>query len=267
MSFKRKIIARLNRSSFIDNHVYTAKHGPAKGLKRQGGMGWLPAFVPRMHEWDAEEDFLAGLDWAGLTVFDVGGDQGLFTLFFAHRVGENGRVVVFEPNPLSLRRIEQNVRLNGFTNTRIVPVGLGDRREMLQFTFPAAEPARGTAIPSIADTIECEADATVCEVQISTLDHEISESGLPVPDFIKIDIEGMEYAALTGMSDTLQKHHPRLSIEMHGADMDEKRENARQVVKMLAGAGYRIRHIESGEEIGAGTAERASEGHLYCEPV
>ena len=266
MSFKRKIVARLNHSSFIDNHIYTAKHGPAKGLKRQGGMGWLPSFLPRMHEWDAEEDFLAELDWNGLTVYDVGGDQGLFTLFFAQRVGEEGKVIVFEPNPHSLKRIEQNIRLNNFINVKIMPIGLGEKCETLQFTFPVAEPARGTAIPSIADQIICEANAIACEIQVSTLDSEISQSDLPIPDFIKIDIEGMEYSALKGMRETLQKYHPRLLIEMHGADMEEKVESARHVVTLLEEMGYRIQHIESGEEISRANAERASEGHLYCEP-
>src|SRR5262245_10355065 len=99
MSVKRKIIGLINRSPIMDRLVYNAKHGPARGLKRQGGMGWLPTIVPRMHEWDAEEAFLANLEWRGLTVYDVGCDQGLFTIFFAHRVGDQGKVIAFEPNP------------------------------------------------------------------------------------------------------------------------------------------------------------------------
>ncbi len=265
MSFKRKIIARLNRTSLVDNHVYTAKHGPARGLRRQGGMGWLPSFLPRMHEWDAEEEFLAGLDWRGLRVFDVGGDQGLFTLFFAQRVGEQGQVVVFEPNPQSSKRIEQNVRHNKFTNVRIMPIGLGEKRETLQFTFPATEPARGTAIPTIADQIKEEASATACEIVVNALDDEMKQNGLPIPDFIKIDVEGMEYPALKGMRATLKAHRPRLSIEMHGADMKEKTANVKQVVALLEEAGYHILHIETGTEINSTNAASASQGHLYCE--
>jgi FkbM family methyltransferase len=265
MSFKRKIIARLNRTSLIDNHVYTAKHGPARGLKRQGGMGWLPSFLPRLHEWDAEEQFLAGLDWNGLTVYDVGGDQGLFTLFFARRVGRQGQVVVFEPNPQSWQRIEQNVSHNQFTNVRIIQLGLGEGRATLHFTFPAAEPARGTAIPTIADQIKREANVSACEIQVNALDDEIKRSGLPIPHFIKIDVEGMEHPALKGMQGTLRAHRPRLSIEMHGADMEEKAANARRVVALLEELNYQIRHIETGTEITSANATSASRGHLYCE--
>ncbi len=265
MSIKRKIIGRINRIPFMDKIVYTAKHGPARGLKRQGGMGWLPSLVPRIHEWDAEEAFLADLEWRGLTVYDVGGDQGLFTIFFAHRVGADGQVVVFEPNQQSVRRIQRNVQLNGFRNVRSMPLGLGERRAVLQFTFPSLEPARGTASPTIADQIRSEVSATGCEIEVNSLDDEIKRGELPVPHFIKLDVEGMEYSALKGMQETLKTHHPRLSIELHGADLNEKRANVRRVVALLEELNYRMRHIESGEIINSENADRACEGHLYCE--
>jgi FkbM family methyltransferase len=260
-------VARLNRLPLIDNHVYVAKHGPARGLKRQGGMGWLPSFIPRVHEWDAEEAFLAALDWQGRTVYDVGGDQGLFSLFFAHRVGENGRVIVVEPNPRSCRRIQQNVRLNNLTNVRILPIGLGERRATIRLTVPLSEPARGSAVPAIADQIRREANVKQCEIEVNALDDEIVRSVLPPPDFIKIDVEGMEYEALKGMRRTLTTVRPRLSIEIHGATTEEKIANVRRVVALLEESRYRIRHIESQQAITGGNAEVAREGHLYCEPA
>src|SRR5262245_19088912 len=249
----------------IDNRVYTAKHGPARGLKRQGGMGWLPSFVPRLSEWDAEETFLANQEWRDLTVYDIGGDQGQFTIFFAHRVGDNGRVVDFEPNPQSCRRIQRNDQLNGFRNVRLLPIGLGERRATLQFTFPALEPARGTAVPAIANTIKNEVSVTGCEIEVNSLDDEIRRSGLPIPHFIKLDVEGMEYPVLMGLQETLMTHSPRLSIEIHGADMNDKTANARRVVGLLEKLNYRMRHIESDASITSGNAEQACEGHLYCE--
>ena len=266
MTLPRTLLAHLNQVPFIDRHVYVAKHGPARGLKRQGGMGWLPSFLPRTHEWDAEEAFLAALDWKGLTVYDVGGDQGLFTLFFADRVGPHGRVVVLEPNPRSVRRIAENVRHNGFGNVTLLPIGASDRSARVRFAFPRIEPARGSAAPRVADVIAAEADAAVCEIDVRPLDDEIRQRALPVPHFIKIDIEGMEYAALVGMKETLRKHRPRLSIEIHGVGLDEKRDNVRRVVALLQELGYRIRHIESTTNIDTSNADRAGEGHLYCEP-
>jgi FkbM family methyltransferase len=260
------MIARLNRSPVIGNLVYTAKRGPARGLKRQGGMGWLLSFIPRTHGWEAEEAFLNNLDWRGLTVFDVGGDQGLFTLFFATRVGSSGQVVVFEPNPRSVQRIRQNLQHNNLLNVRVLPVGLGEARATLQLISPALEPARGSATPAIAEQIRHERDAVPIDIEVNSLDSEMRESGLPAPDFIKLDVEGMEYPALKGMETTLRSHLPRLSIEIHGAGIGEKESNVRRVVGILEDLGYRMRHIESGERITSANAARASRGHLYCDP-
>jgi FkbM family methyltransferase len=265
VSVKRKIVGLINRVPAIDNFVYTARHGPARGLKRQGGLGWLPSFVPRLSEWDAEETFLANQEWRGLTVYDIGGDQGQFTIFFAHRVGADGQVVVFEPNPRSYRRIQRNVQLNDFRNVRVMPIGLGAQRAKLQFAFPTLEPARGTADPAIAKAIRNEASATGCEIEVNSLDDEIVRSGLPLPHFIKVDVEGMEYPVLKGMRSTLMTHRPRLSIEIHGANMSDKIANAGRVVGFLEELGYRMRHIESGAGITSGNVEGACEGHLFCE--
>ena len=267
VSLQHRILARLNRSAFIDRLVYTARRGPARGLKRQGGLGWLPAFTPHRHEWDAEEAFLDDLDWKGLTVYDVGGDQGLFSLFFARRVGEGGSVVVFEPNPRSCRRIGRNVQLNGFQNVRLVPQGLGERRERLSFTYPEYEPARGTAWPSFAQGLRRgKRLLKTLEIEVHALDEVIRENSLPAPDFIKMDVEGMEYPALKGMSATLREFRPRLSIEIHGIGEEDKIANATRVVTLLEDMDYRLYHIESGTTITRTDAGRAREGHLYCEP-
>lgn len=265
MSIARKICQHLGRLSLVDQHVYTAKHGPARGLKRQGGLGWVPAFVPRLHEWEAEEAFISSLDLAGVTVYDVGGDQGLFTIFFAERVGDHGRVVVFEPNPMSCERIRRNVWLNGFRNVHVLQVGLGEQRAVMRFAFPILEPSRGTFCPDDRPTGESRRKTTWLDIGVVSLDDEIERSNLPAPDFIKLDVEGMEYMALKGMCQTLRVHHPRLSIEMHGGTVEGKKDNARRVVTLLEAFAYRIRHIESGEIIKSQNGERAFEGHLYCE--
>ena len=72
------------------------------------------------------------------------------------------------------------------------------------------------------------------------LDEDIGLSGLPIPDFIKIDIEGMEFPALKGMQRTLLDRRPELFIEMRGATAKEKMENAHAVVDLLETCGYRI---------------------------
>src|SRR4051812_16352239 len=123
MGMKKFAVLTLNR--MLRNHTYTVRHGLAKGLKRKGGLAFLPAALADTSGREAEERFLLGLELEGQTVYDVGGDQGIYTLFFARRVGAAGRVVTFEPNPESYRRIVDNVALNNFRNVEVRHVGLG----------------------------------------------------------------------------------------------------------------------------------------------
>src|SRR2546423_2403444 len=259
MSVRRTVLGQISRVPIVDRHVYVARHGPARGLKRRGGLGWLPAFLPRTCEWEAEEAFLTDLEWRGVTGYDVGGDQGIFTLFFANRVGPSGSVVVIEPNPYSCRRIEQNVALNGFGNVRIVPIGLAEHKARLDLVFPPSQPALGTAVPSVAEQMKAEVNASVCKVEVNALDDEMLRSNLPPPHFIKIDVEGMEYPALQGMKATLREHRPRLSIEIHGIGIERKKANVRQAVAFLESPNYSLWHIESGRPINSLSADDAVE--------
>lgn len=264
MSWKRAVITKLNRVPLFRNHVYVAQHGPARGLKRQGGMGWLPSIIHRSTIWEAEEAFLDALDWTGKTVYDVGGDQGIYTLFFAKHVGATGRVIAFEPNPESYQRIITNLSLNNFTNVQVLLMGLGEREEVLRFTFPVLEPARGSAEPAISEQISEEKGVHTFECRVNALDAEVKASQLPPPDFVKIDVEGLEMGVLRGMKEILIKHHPALFIEIHGAHVEEKIANVRQVVGFLEELGFTMLHVETGQKITSANADISKEGHLYC---
>jgi FkbM family methyltransferase len=264
MNLRRTLVSRINQLPLVDQHVYTVRYGPARGMKRQGGLGWLPAFVPRGHEWVQEEAFLDQIDWSGLTVYDVGGDQGIFTLYLAQRVGPQGKVIVFEPNPRSYQRILTNVELNNFGNVQVLPIGLGECADKLIFTFPKAEPARGSAAQSVRAQVAQEANTVSCEIEVAALDDEMALRQLPAPDLIKLDVEGMEYYALRGMRKTIAQHQPRLFIEIHGSDVNDKIANVQRVVGLLEEMGYDIQHVESRTPITSANAALAYRGHLYC---
>jgi FkbM family methyltransferase len=264
MGMKKFAVLTLNK--LFSNHTYTVRHGLAKGLKRKGGLAFLPAVLADTSGREAEERFLLGLKLDGQTVYDVGGDQGIYTLFFASRVGAGGRVVTFEPNPESHRRILDNVALNDFRNVDVRPVGLSEKRERLTFVFPDGEPARGTADASIQAQILDERAPRTIEIEVNSLDDEIAENDLPAPDLVKIDVEGLEGHVLRGMRETLRRARPRLFIEIHGAAAADKDENARQVVSILCEEGYTLLHVETGRTITTSNYGVARQGHVYCAP-
>jgi FkbM family methyltransferase len=243
---KRVVISTLQ--PLVAHRVYTVRHGLARGLRRRGGLG----FVPQVGAQSAEEQFLEKLSFDGETVFDVGGYEGIFTLFFARRVGARGQVVTFEPNPRNFKKIAENVRLNGFSHVQLRQVALG------------SQPGRASLETSIADQIRTEKDVHTVDVEVDTLDRQIA-SGLPSPDFVKLDVEGLERDVLEGMTTLLNHTRPRLYIEIHGADIQRKLENVTSVVEFLWKAGYSVQHVESGTHLRQPEQlPSAIRGHLYC---
>jgi FkbM family methyltransferase len=259
---KRSIVATIQ--PLVANHVYTVRHGLARGLRRRGGLGFLrPAGAL-----SAEEAFLEQLDLEGQVVYDVGGYEGVMTLFFARRVGPTGQVLTFEPNPRNHDRIVENVRLNGFQNVTVHRVALGSAPGRASLVFPTDEPARGSIRDDIQEQIWQEQGAAVevaaIEVAVDSIDHRI-ELGAPLPHFVKLDVEGVEYGILEGMAQLLSRHHPKLYIEVHGATPAKKLENATAIVERLWRSDYQIHHVESGLAIRtAPQIASAIEGHLYC---
>lgn len=124
-------------------------------------------------------DLLARFLGSGMRFWDVGAEVGLFTIPAARRVGAQGMVVAFEPEPARYARLMENVRLNGLTNVRVLRCALGDEDGLAHLG--------GTGAPRILGQ---DANGMGIEVPIANGDLMRSRERLPVPHVIKIDVEG-----------------------------------------------------------------------------
>jgi len=259
-SRKHLLVARLSR--MLDGYVYTQSHGPAKGLRRKGGLGFLPAFLNRGSDETAEVQFLRGLDLAGKVIYDVGSFHGLMTMFFSRRTD---RVVAYEANAHSYARVKENLALNQIANVTLRNVAVGAEPGTLKLVWDPLMPGAGSADSAIGGQIRDSDSFHEIEVPVVRIDDDIAEQNLPAPDFVKIDIEGFELPALQGLSKTLQDRRPALYLEMHGADRRQKEANVAAIYDFLAGIGYTtILHVESGKDLSRETVSQGREGHLYC---
>ena len=244
--FRHLIISWISQKVF-DRLTYTVQNGLNKGLRRRGGLGWLP------RERDtAEVLFWKALSLQGKVVYDIGAFHGLLTMYFAQHATQ---VVAWEPNSKNRQRLEENLRLNSFTNVIVRPYGLSSERALANMTFDSLVPGTASLDPKIASGSQHEA------VQLRTLDQ---EEGLKAPDLIKVDVEGLELEVLKGASRALSCH-PDLFLEMHGSDSDDKRRRAQEIVDHLWTLGYKnIVHVETRCTITPQNAAEAVEGHLYA---
>lgn len=251
--------------------VYTARHGLGRGFRQIGGIGLLlpDALVASQRATtftSREESFLRSLDLRGKTVYDVGAFEGIFALFFAREVGASGNVFAFEPRREAFDRIQDHLRLNHVRNVTARNVAVGETPGELTLVSARGLPARTSGHRGIQQELATSHEIVeTLTVPVISLDDEISSASLPEPDFVKVDVEGMELEVLKGMRGTVERCRPRLYVEMHGEDAEGRRLNASQVVALLDEYGYSLRHVETGQPVDPSASALAATGHIYCE--
>lgn len=205
-----------------------------------------------------EERYLATLTLTNQVVYDIGAHVGNFTLGFARMVGPAGWVVAFEPYPPNHRRLLRNLQLNLVRNVipiRAAVANTSGRRNAL------ADASGSGRISLSAQAVQL-GMKPAGEVATVSLDELLELDNLPAPDFIKIDVEGLEWEVLQGAGNLLARRHPRLLIELHGADFDDKRANVRKILAFLHELGYAVEHLESGIGVTPGGDHGVVDGHL-----
>ena len=151
----------------------------------------------------AETAFFAKHIKPGETVIDVGANIGYYTVQFAHWVGPAGMVHAIEPEPTALALLRQNVEVNGCTQVRIHPLALSDRAVSATLYQSAINLGDHRLAPAAEerDTVT---------IQTACLDDLVTDEAV---DWIKLDIQGWEAAALRGMPRTLERN-PGVRIVM-----------------------------------------------------
>lgn len=150
----------------------------------------------------------------GMTVYDVGANAGQLALGFSRWVGPNGKVVSFEPAPAPFRMLERTVRVAPYPNIQAMPLALSDMDGTTTMLFSPDDPTRGKL-----DGVEPTERAIGWPVVVHTrrLDTVIAEGG-PLPDFMKIDVEGAAARVFRGGMETLRRSRPVIYIEFHGPE-------------------------------------------------
>lgn len=183
-------------------------NGRERFYVRPSARGWFPeTYEPGV------SDYLRERVRPGAVALNVGAHVGLYTLCLAEWAGEAGRVVAFEPNPATRAVLEDHVRRNRLAGrVRVEPFAVGGAPG--RATFSAA-PLSGTSRLGAANPDAPEAHVPLA-VEVTTLDAYCAARALR-PDWIVMDIEGLEVAALEGGRRVVGEGAagPALVVELH----------------------------------------------------
>jgi len=167
-------------------------------------------------------------------LFDVGAAEGIFSAAFCALTGRPAWA--FEPSPVMFRRLSELLSMNPALDIRAHHTALGATagvvraREYTDGQFSAAGVGEG-------DTHE---------MRVATLDDFVRAHGT-APDFMKIDVEGMELAVVTGGRETLSEHVRTLVLEVHYDALAQRGEAMEDLERALREMGFGLWTLDFAE--------------------
>jgi FkbM family methyltransferase len=181
----------------------------------------------------------------GDVCIDIGANVGAISFALAKKVGAHGKVYSFEPGGFLFGRLVDNIRLNPGYEKIICPfkVGFSDKKEARFWNEDKQN--RGNASFLFLDSNQDE------RVELISFDHLISEQNLDRLDFVKIDVEGMEYEVIKGAVETIRKYKPILWYETGFFDKGFWAEILREekvvlaTENLLSGMGYKFYKLDA----------------------
>jgi len=181
---------------------------------------------------------------------DIGANIGYYTLLAARRLGREGRVIAFEPNPVSLKVLLLNTAPEGDT-IRVYPFAVSDREGFLSLM-------RIVSIASSKHVAEDELryPSDVGLTYAVRLDDVLRDE--PRIDVLKCDIDGHDYRAIQGGLATLARTRPVVFAEFNPGTLRSFSEiDPVEYLRLFVGLDYRmtvlLRHAESaacGQDVG-----------------
>ena len=168
--------------------------------------------------------------------WDIGANIGLYSCYAAKK--NDCKVYAFEPSIFNLEILGRNVYLNNLNDKIIIiPIPLTEKNSESSFNFTTTE--LGGDLATFGQDYTHDGSTLIKSFDYKTIgisiDEAVSLLGIPSPDYIKIDVDGIEYLIIKGGIKTLKKTKSVL-IEIDEKFLKQK-EN---ISKFLQNCGFKL---------------------------
>lgn len=202
-------------------------------------------YFPEKFSWDWKLEMLSGqyekdttalfkkIILPGMTVIDIGAHIGYYTSLFAKLTGPAGKVYAFEADPDNFKLLEKNT--SRYKNVIRVPEAVSGQSGFVKFYKIKDSTGCHSVIPS--------ANAEEISVPAVSLDDFVGRNNLKI-DAIKIDIEGGEPLAFTGMEKLFsQTDKLALVMEFSPPALKSAGINPLEFLKKIKNCGFSVSQI------------------------
>lgn len=131
-----------------------------------------------------------------MVFFDLGANQGLYSILASHKVGCKGYVYAFEPARSEYSKLRQNVWFNLAWNITTEQIAVGSFDGTAQMF--ACESRKGSYSSLVYPAVDTSIKVTEITVPIVSLDSYIIRHKIGRIDYLKMDVEGAERDVLEG---------------------------------------------------------------------
>jgi FkbM family methyltransferase len=208
----------------ITKNSRTIKTGPLQGYRFQGG----PAQMLGIYEYEIQKIFQQNIS-PGDVFYDIGANNGFFTLLGAYCVSPNGQVYAFEPLPTNTAYIKNAIAQNNLKNCLLEECAITNFTGEAELYY-----SENTVTPSLLPTENRQVSLRVPTIK---LDEYVSTHRRP--DLIKLDVEGAELAVLRGAINLISSSYaPTWIIEIHSPNDEE------EIYRLLSQGNYVITRIK-----------------------
>lgn len=195
------------------------------------------------------------LEWinampVGAVLWDVGANVGLYSVYAAKK--RNCQVWAFEPSIFNLELLARNVFLNGLADRIcIVPLPLSDQLGASQMHMTSTD--WGGALSTFGQKFGWDGEVIRQIFEFKTIglsmEDAVQKLSIPQPEYIKMDVDGIEHLILNG-GQVVLKNIKGILIEVN----DAFHEQASQCQLLLTKAGLVLKEKRQSEMISASTA-------------
>jgi len=191
------------------------------------------------YDTDGEVAVFRSLICQGMTVVDIGANEGIYTLHSGLAVGSFGKVYAFEPVPDTYQRLLKHIRLNNTSNVLAFPFALADTEGVATFHL-----GKNSGEGSL---FRVDTPRTIT-VRTLTLDSFLAEQRIEHVDIVKVDVEGAEMHVLRGMHGLLSRPgKPILMLEFCPSHLHAAGFTPSQLFDAIVTYGYRGHVIRKGQ--------------------
>lgn len=162
----------------------------------------------------------------GDVVLDLGANIGYYALLAARLVGEKGIVYAFEPEPTNYSLLLKNIELNEYHNIVPVQKAVSNITGMVRLFLDEKDAGAHTIY-------QPEANRESVEIQSVALDKFFEDKKHPI-DVIKMDIEGAEMSALSGMKRIIRENENlKMFVEFYLPGIERTDDSPQEFIRSL----------------------------------